>query len=103
MSDPGSLERYCSSYYDRHGLYNDGFPCPTDKYCCENADGNKKCCVISRQAAAPESSTLLSAMQVSSPATLRNRANKEVTKLHRQADFNHGFTSSDAASYLTSK
>ncbi len=99
MSDPGSLERYCSSYYDRHGLYNDGFPCPADKYCCENEDGNKKCCVIGKQGT-PESSTILSAMQVSSPDTLRNRANKEVTKLY---DFNHGFKSSDTASYLASK
>ena len=47
MSDPANLERYCSSYYDRHGLYNDGFPCPTDKYCCQSADGAKMCCSLS--------------------------------------------------------
>ena len=49
MSDPGILERYCSSYYDRHGLYNDGFPCPSDKYCCQNEDGTKACCPITKQ------------------------------------------------------
>ncbi|CAF0766270.1 unnamed protein product [Brachionus calyciflorus] len=47
MGDPGNLERYCSSYYDRHGLYNDGFPCPTDKYCCQTPEGAKMCCSIS--------------------------------------------------------
>lgn len=47
MSDPGSLERYCSSYYDKHGLYNDGFPCPMDKYCCQTSDGTKMCCSLS--------------------------------------------------------
>lgn len=47
MSDPGAnQEKYCSSYYDKHGLYNDGFPCPVDKYCCQSADGNKMCCPI---------------------------------------------------------
>ncbi|RNA43021.1 hypothetical protein BpHYR1_008534 [Brachionus plicatilis] len=44
MEDPGNYERYCSSYYDKHGLYNDGFPCPADKYCCQSADGIKMCC-----------------------------------------------------------
>ena len=38
------MERYCSSYYDRHGLYNDGFPCPGKTYCCEKDDGHKMCC-----------------------------------------------------------
>jgi hypothetical protein len=38
------VERYCSSYYDKHGLYNDGFPCPDDKYCCQAQDGSKSCC-----------------------------------------------------------
>lgn len=43
-------ERYCSSYYDRHGLYNDGFPCPEGKYCCQNEqDGTKSCCDIVKQ------------------------------------------------------
>jgi hypothetical protein len=46
MSDIGSIERYCSSYYDKHGLYNDGFPCPNDKYCCQTSDGTKMCCEI---------------------------------------------------------
>ena len=47
MSDSGSTqERYCSSYYDKHGLYNDGFPCPEDKYCCQTSDGSKMCCDI---------------------------------------------------------
>jgi hypothetical protein len=46
MSDSGSIERYCSSYYDKHGLYNDGFPCPNDKYCCQTSDGAKMCCEI---------------------------------------------------------
>lgn len=46
MADP--QERYCSSYYDKHGLYNDGFPCPQDKYCCTNDDdGHKMCCLLS--------------------------------------------------------
>lgn len=48
-SDPmgmTNLERYCSSYYDRHGLYNDGFPCPADKYCCQLDDGTKMCCSV---------------------------------------------------------
>jgi len=45
-SDPDTLERYCSSYYDKQGLYNDGFPCPADKYCCQNADGMKMCCSL---------------------------------------------------------
>ena len=40
------MERYCSSYYDKHGLYNDGFPCPADKYCCQGDDGAKMCCAI---------------------------------------------------------
>jgi hypothetical protein len=44
MSDMSSIERYCSSYYDKHGLYNDGFPCPNDKYCCQTSDGAKMCC-----------------------------------------------------------
>ena len=45
MSD---LERYCSSYYDKHGLYNDGFPCPEDTYCCQSsADQTKMCCSLS--------------------------------------------------------
>lgn len=39
-----AMERYCSSYYDRHGLYNDGFPCPGQTYCCEKDDGHKMCC-----------------------------------------------------------
>ena len=38
------MERYCSSFYDRNGLYNDGFPCPENKYCCQNQEGNKICC-----------------------------------------------------------
>ena len=47
MSDPGgSMEKYCSAFYDKHGLYNDGFPCPSDKYCCQSSDGNKMCCPI---------------------------------------------------------
>lgn len=49
MSDPGAnQERYCSSYYDKHGLYNDGFPCPADKYCCQTADGTKMCCPLNQ-------------------------------------------------------
>lgn len=44
MEDPGNYEGYCSSYYDKHGLYNDGFPCPTGKYCCRSTDGIKMCC-----------------------------------------------------------
>jgi hypothetical protein len=45
MGDSSSnQERYCSSYYDKHGLYNDGFPCPDDKYCCQTPDGSKACC-----------------------------------------------------------
>lgn len=51
MSDP--MERYCSSYYDKHGLYNDGFPCPADKYCCQTDDGTKMCCAIGEPAAKP--------------------------------------------------
>ena len=51
MSDP--MERYCSSYYDTHGLYNDGFPCPADKYCCQTDDGTKMCCAIGEPAAKP--------------------------------------------------
>ena len=48
MSDPDTMERYCSSYYDKHGLYNDGFPCPANKYCCQSPDGggSKMCCAI---------------------------------------------------------
>ncbi len=38
------MERYCSSYVDRNGLYNDGFPCPGQTYCCEKDDGMKMCC-----------------------------------------------------------
>jgi hypothetical protein len=38
------MERYCSSYLDRNGLYNDGFPCPGQTYCCEKEDGTKMCC-----------------------------------------------------------
>ena len=38
------MERYCSSYLDRNGLYNDGFPCPGKTYCCEKEDGTKMCC-----------------------------------------------------------
>lgn len=38
------MERYCSSYLDRHGLYNDGFPCPGQTHCCEKSDGTKMCC-----------------------------------------------------------
>jgi hypothetical protein len=44
MSDLSSIESYCSSYYDKNGLYNDGFPCPIDKYCCQSSDGTKSCC-----------------------------------------------------------
>ena len=44
MSDPDTMERYCSSYYDKHGLYNDGFPCPANKYCCQSTDGGSKMC-----------------------------------------------------------
>ena len=51
MSDP--MERYCSSYYDKHGLYNDGFPCPADKYCCQTDDGTKMCCAITGEPAKP--------------------------------------------------
>ena len=50
MGEPGSTqERYCISYYDKHGLYNDGFPCPEDKYCCQIADGSKLCCDVNAQ------------------------------------------------------
>lgn len=49
MNDPSTMERYCSSYYDKHGLYNDGFPCPADKYCCQKEDGMKMCCSIEQQ------------------------------------------------------
>jgi hypothetical protein len=45
LEPSSSLEQYCSPYYDKKGLYNDGFPCPSDKYCCQNADGSKYCCV----------------------------------------------------------
>ena len=75
MSDPGVLERYCSSYYDRFGLYNDGFPCPSDKYCCQNMDGTKMCCVISKkQSSSSEiTSNLFRKMQsTSSPQTVVN-------------------------------
>ena len=49
MTDPGtSQERYCSSYYDKHGLYNDGFPCPNDKYCCQTSEGTKMCCPLNQ-------------------------------------------------------
>lgn len=79
MSDPASLERYCSSYYDRHGLYNDGFPCPTDKYCCQNTDGTKMCCslnTLDRKLNNKHSNTLPS--QTVSPlhSTLFNKLNK---------------------------
>ena len=50
MEDPGNYERYCSSYYDKHGLYNDGFPCPADKYCCQSSDGIKMCCSLKQNA-----------------------------------------------------
>ena len=44
MSELSSTESYCISYYDKNGLYNDGFPCPIDKYCCQSSDGTKLCC-----------------------------------------------------------
>ena len=44
MNDPDAPEQYCSAYYDKHGSYNDGFPCPNDKYCCQNKDGGLKFC-----------------------------------------------------------
>jgi hypothetical protein len=73
MNDAAAMERYCSSYYDRFGLYNDGFPCPDDKYCCENADGYKKCCSINtttkQTAYTGHTSTILAALG-SSSATL---------------------------------
>jgi hypothetical protein len=40
------MEHYCSSYYDRNGLYNDGFPCPGHTYCCDKEDGQKMCCAM---------------------------------------------------------
>jgi hypothetical protein len=52
MSDPDGMERYCSSYYDKHGLYNDGFPCPANKYCCQAHDGGSKmCCSVQENVA----------------------------------------------------
>jgi hypothetical protein len=39
--EKGQLEQYCSPYYDKHGLYNDGFPCPSEKYCCQTNEGAK--------------------------------------------------------------
>jgi hypothetical protein len=44
--DTRIMERYCSSYFDKDGLYNDGFPCPVDKYCCQTPQGVKMCCLI---------------------------------------------------------
>lgn len=53
MSDPDGMERYCSSYYDKHGLYNDGFPCPINKYCCQTPDGGSKmCCSMQKSSVA---------------------------------------------------
>jgi hypothetical protein len=82
MSDPANLERYCSSYYDRHGLYNDGFPCPTDKYCCQSADGAKMCCSLSNDLLFKQKLTTSSSAPISyyqqtvQQSTLLNKLNK---------------------------
>ena len=55
MSDPDGMERYCSSYYDKHGLYNDGFPCPGNKYCCQAPDGGSKMCCSVQESVAGKS------------------------------------------------
>jgi hypothetical protein len=47
--ESSQFEQYCSAYYDKHGLYNDGFPCPSDKYCCQNNEGMKYCCLKNSQ------------------------------------------------------
>jgi hypothetical protein len=69
MNDPDILEQYCSAYYDKHGSYNDGFPCPNDTYCCIKKDGLKDCCplnIINKKqhhqqlSLVPTSSTILS-------------------------------------------
>ncbi len=46
MNEPDTIEQYCSAYLDKYGSYNDGFPCPTDTYCCQNKDGLKHCCSL---------------------------------------------------------
>ena len=76
MSDPRTLERYCSSYYDKHGLYNDGFPCPADKYCCQNDDGTKKCCSIEAE------------MKIEEPKTSDEQV-KEPPRHHQHHNPNH--------------
>ena len=58
MNDPDALEQYCSAYYDKHGSYNDGFPCPSDKFCCQNKEGLKYCCSAVSSSASSLSSSL---------------------------------------------
>ena len=66
-----TIEQYCSPYYDKYGSYNDGFPCPSDKYCCQNKDGLKYCCSLNN----------IKNQQFSSPSSTI------ITKLNNQQKF----------------
>lgn len=80
MSDPDTMERYCSSYYDKHGLYNDGFPCPANNYCCLSKDGSgsKMCCAIQVKETANVNDNLLSP---SKPPPLNHHKNSFYTTI----------------------
>jgi len=76
--DPNTLERYCSSYYDKQGLYNDGFPCPADKYCCQNADGMKMCCSLNENK--PSTSVAVELLKTTSSNILSTISNNQHAK-----------------------
>lgn len=111
------MERYCSSFYDRNGLYNDGFPCPKNKYCCQNQEGNKICCsesIHSNEYAQNPTSTVLSYLASSSTKSIhilheqkvlgKNKIiQSRIHNINKQYLSSSLYNSSSVSSFITSK
>jgi hypothetical protein len=89
-------EQYCSSYYDKFGLYNDGFPCPDGTHCCKpNDDGIKICCPNNNSKTMPKLhqtsphssiSYILTTLTPTKTTTTTTKTTKEMIK-HQQNPF----------------